>query len=66
MPYFTVFCIYNGLVKSVLLSVDTNYINEALKQITAWEKRKEITNTRLWSNVYQCWVPLQSFPVIHT
>lgn len=66
MPYFTVFCIYNGLVKSVLLSVDTNYISVALQHIAELKTRKQCSNIRLWSNVYQCWVPLQSLPVIHT
>lgn len=65
MNYFTVFALYHGMVKTVLLSFDTPFASEALKKIEELEKRKGVSNVRLWSNIYQCWVPFPALEVVH-
>lgn len=65
MNYFTVFALYKGAVKTVLISFDTPFFSKALEMMKELKERKYVTNVRLWSNVYQCWVPTRSLDVVH-
>lgn len=65
MNYFTVFALYHGMVKTVLLQEDTPFASVALEKMQELAKRKNVTNIRLWSNVYNCWVPTRPMEVVH-